>query len=421
MTDVEYILGAGDREPLENVLARMSGMRAWQPFDPRAMAFTARFSQRLLTDPGVRAWPELAALAHWFRGARLRELADRHPTSDSEGMQIGRGLAFHLAPANVDSVFMYSWLLSLLAGNVNLVRLSQQTSPQTDYLVEVLRAVLAEETGRAVEGRFVLLTYPHNEAVTRVISEAAMLRVAWGGDASVAAIRAVPLRPTATELVFPDRFSAAAFNSAALAALAEDGLKRLAANFYNDVFWFAQQACSSPRLVVFVGSDADTHEARRRFWSALEEEVRRRGFEHDSAVTMARVAATFEYAARGAARPAEPWRAAQLPQRLMLETPLDVGLRALHCGNGLMLEQAVPDLHTLAAQFSDKEQTLTVFGFGRDELASFVLQLPPRAVDRIAAVGEALTFNNVWDGQDLLTAFCRRISLPTAETLSKLP
>ncbi len=414
MSEVRYILGAAESEPLDSVLARLGKLAAWQPFDTRATAFVARFSQRLLTDPAVRSWPELAALGHWFRGARLRDLALKYPVRDEDGMRIGRGLAFHLAPANVDSVFMYSWLLSLLAGNVNMVRLSQKASPQVDFLAAVLRATLAEAAGAQVDGRFVLLTYPHDEGVTRAISEAAMVRVAWGGDASVGAVRAIPLRPTAVELVFPDRFSVAAFQAEAVAALAQADLAKLAAGFYNDTFWFAQQACSSPRVLVFLGSDTATQLARQRFWAAFDAEVQGRAPPNDGAMAMARLAATFDYAARAMASPAGTLVPGRHPQRLAMEQPLDAQTRSLHCGNGLVLEQSLPGLHALAAQLTDKEQTLAVFGFTRAELEDFVLRLAPRALDRIVPVGQALTFDNVWDGQDLLAAFSRRVSLPRA-------
>ncbi|MFC6804089.1 acyl-CoA reductase [Deinococcus caeni] len=37
-----------------------------------------------------------------------------------------RGLVFHVPPANVDTIFIYSWLMSVLAGNRNVIRLSSR-------------------------------------------------------------------------------------------------------------------------------------------------------------------------------------------------------------------------------------------------------------------------------------------------------
>lgn len=407
MSEPRFILGGEADADLHAALARMAALPAWQPFDERAMRFVARFSQRLLTDPASRAYPELLALGHWFRAARLQEFAAA-PASGA-ALRLGRGLAFHLAPANVDSIFLYSWLLSALAGNVNVVRVSQKESAAVTHVAGVLRATLAEEAGEAMRGRLLLLTYEHDAAVTQAISQACMLRVVWGGDATVAAIRAIPLRPTATELVFPDRFSGAALRAEAVLQADASALARLAAAFYNDAFWFAQQACSSPRLVSWIGGSAAATAARERFWPAVQAEIGKRTPEDSAAMAMARSVATFEYAARGVlAAPGDP---AAFPQRLMVAGPLTEELRALHCGNGLFLEQVLPELQQLASQLTDRDQTLAVFGFDRKELAAFALRLPPRALDRIVPIGEALQFDAVWDGIDLFDAFTRQVAV----------
>ena len=225
MSPIQFFLGAEPGADLQQTLAHSHAQSAWAPFDPRAVAFVAKFSQKLLTHPRIRAYPELAALAHWFRAARLRELAQAcHEPADA--VLRGRGLVFHLAPANVDSVAMYSWLIALLAGNVNWVRVSQKPSAQFDFILSVLQHTLTQDdAGRAVAGRVLLFTYPHDDAITRAVSAAAQCRVVWGGDATVAAIRAIPLRPSATELCFPDRFSAAAIRASAVLSLDATALK----------------------------------------------------------------------------------------------------------------------------------------------------------------------------------------------------
>lgn len=413
MNDVSCLLGAPPDTPLPSLLAELTQRPAWRAFDPRAIAFVARLSQKLLTSPGIRQHPELAALGHWFRGANLRELAQARPSETQQAVTLGRGLAFHVAPSNVDSVFMYSWLLSLLAGNVNLVRLSQQTSPAVAFLIDVLRQTLDEAVGEGIRERIVLITYPHDAALTQAISEACQLRVVWGGDATVQAIRAIPLRPTATEVCFPDRFSACALRADTILAADDAALRQLATGFYNDAFWFGQQACSSPRLVAWVGSDADIDAACDRFWPAVTQELLRRQPPDTEAMNMARVTAGFEFAASGIARPAHLASLTQArPARLSMEVGLNERAKALHCGNGLFLETRLRRLSELATQLSDKEQTLAVHGFERSELLELVTSLPPRAIDRMAPIGQALAFAPVWDGVDLLTAFGRQLLLP---------
>ena len=409
---VTFFLGARPGSSLPDALAHSSALPAWEPFDPRAVTFVGKFSQKLLTHPRIREFPELAALAHWFRAARLRDLTQGR-LQPLDAVVRGRGLTFHLAPANVDSVAMYSWLIALLAGNVNWVRVSQKPSAQFDFILTVLQQTLATEAaGHPITGRVVLLTYPHDEAVTRTISEVAMCRVVWGGDATVAAIRAIPLRPTATELCFPDRFSAAAISARAVLALDDAALRQQAAAFYNDAFWFDQQACSSPRLLAWVGHASDCAQAQQRFWTAVQTQVARIQPENTAAMHMARLGTAFNMAAQALAHPASAQAPGAHPLRLTLEQPLQPAMKDLHCGNGLFLEQRLDHLHELAPQLSDKEQTLAVLGFDRAELLDLVNGLPPRAIDRIVPLGEALSFAPVWEGMDLFTAFTRQINLP---------
>lgn len=416
MSQIQFFLGAETGADLDEALAGGSALPAWAPFDPRAVAFVSKFSQKLLTHPDIHDFPELAVLGHWFRAARVRDLA-QHRHQPADAVVRGRGLVFHLAPANVDSVAMYSWLIALLAGNVNWVRVSQKQSSQFGFVLSVLRKTLAEEdVGPAVSGRVVLLTYPHDEAITRAISAAAMCRIVWGGDNTVNTIRAIPLRPSATEICFPDRFSAAAIHARAILSLDEPSLETHATAFYNDAFWFAQQACSSPRLLTWVGSELECAAAQRRFWAAVQMQVTRLQPENTAAMGMGRLEAAFGMAAHQLAHPAPGQTAGSLPLRLDLEQPLQPTMKALHCGNGLFLEQHLDHLRDLAPQLSDKEQTLSVFGFDRAELLDFVDCLPPRAIDRIVPLGEALSFAPVWDGTDLFAALTRQISLPPERT-----
>ncbi len=410
-----FLLGdACEIQSLDNVLKSLTVAPAWQPFDLRSVDFVQRLSQKLLTAPGIRQHPELAALGHWFRGANLHLLAQKYHCDNGEALILGRGLAFHVAPSNVDSVFMYSWLLSLLAGNVNVVRLSQKPSAAQTFLITVLAQTLAEEVGKPVRNRIVLLTYPHDDTITSALSEACQVRVVWGGDATVRKLRAVSLRPTATEVCFPDRFSACAIEAEALLGLDEASLAHLAGRFYNDTFWFAQQACSSPRLVAWIGTDDFIDSARARFWAALEQVLLRRPPEDTESMSIARVTACFEYASFALARPdGVAGLLPGLPARLTLERPLNEAIKSLHCGNGLFLELRLPRLVDLASQLSDKEQTLTVHGFTRAQLLELALVLPARAVDRIVPIGEALTFAPVWDGYDLITVFSRKLLLPS--------
>jgi hypothetical protein len=409
---IQIILATVRDENLSSILARLSHLPAWRPFDERAISFIGKLSQKILTSKSVRLFPELAALGHWFRKARLLDMAKTSCNNVRGQVQIGRGLAFHLAPSNVDSVFMYSWLLSLLAGNTNLVRVSQKGGPQLEFLIDILRELIQAPEHSDLSNRFILITYPHDNQITQKISEACMVRVIWGGDNTVRTIRAIPLRPMATELCFADRFSASALSASVVLTAKPAEFNELIQGFYNDTFWFSQQACSSPRMVVWVGNEAEIEAAKIRFWAALTIAVEGHGAENSPSMVMARLGTAFEYAAQGLAAVQSSCDIADFPTKLELTSASLDDIREIHCGNGLFVEMNLKTLAELGSKLTDKEQTLSVYGFEEQDYMDLIRTLQPRALDRIVPVGQALGFDPVWDGQELITSFTRCITWP---------
>ena len=55
-----------------------------------------------------------------------------------------RGLVFHVPPANVDTIFVYSWALSALAGNPNVVRISSRSAGAADACSTTLNETLGD-------------------------------------------------------------------------------------------------------------------------------------------------------------------------------------------------------------------------------------------------------------------------------------
>ena len=76
------------------------------------------------------------------------------------------------------------------------------------------------------------------------------------------------------------------------------------------------------------------------------------------------------------------------------------------------MQLGVKTLAEIGPKLTAKEQTLAVYGFDDQEYLSLIDSLPPRALDRIVPVGTALAFEQVWDGQELITSFTRLIAWP---------
>lgn len=372
--------------------------------DPRVVDFLSRFARKLLAPAVARRHPELGSLGFFLRPAELNRVAARLQRSDA--YVFPRGNVFHVPPANVDTIFVYSWALSALAGNHNVVRISSRSAGAAETVLETLNATLADAD--PVIGRTQrMITYGRDDAVTAALSAWCDLRVIWGGDHAVESIRRHPLRPSGRDLTFPDRTSWAALSVTGWRA--SDDAARLAAvtGFANDAYWFDQAACSSPRTVFLVGSPAP--EIIDEFLTLLAGVVAKRGWVVDPAMAVEKRVNAYGMAADGAVT------SMHFPENSVTALALaDVGSAPRRwIGAGAFPFAQVDTLEDLVPAMNRQDQTFSHFGFDPAELRSFAAALAGRGVDRIVPFGSALTFSAIWDGYDLPREFTRLTTLET--------
>ena len=60
-------------------------------------------------------------------------------------IRLGRGIVFHIAPANVPVNFAFSLCFGLIAGNSNVVRVSSKYMPQVDIICAVINTLLKKK------------------------------------------------------------------------------------------------------------------------------------------------------------------------------------------------------------------------------------------------------------------------------------
>lgn len=373
-----------------------------EPFSDVVLSFCRDLSESILKDDQARRFPELKAFAFWTRPKALEALARHHQALvPDRGVMTGKGVLFHLPPANVALLFAYNWILGLLAGNRAIVRLSSRRQEQADILLRLIRDGLAACPDIGAGQLF--LSYGHDDSVTALLSSVCDLRVVWGGDATVSHLREIPLPPSADEISFGDRFSLAAFKARAILDLSDEERRFLAEDLYNDIFWFDQMACSSPRLIVWVGDKDEAAAAGKKLYAALAETSAAKGYAPDAGVLSAKLAYTY--------RAMLDWpvtRMKMIGGRLMvLSLERFADFREDVFGAGTLFDLVLPDLDALAPSIRRKDQTLVHFGFSARELAGFVRLLGGRGLDRLVPPGQALSFGAIWDGHDLLGEFSK--------------
>lgn len=384
--------------PFDEAVLQLTNSQPFAPFDEEVIAFTQALSKCFVR---MRQMPEVVALGYWLRNANIKQLKAQWQKENENKIVKARGTVFHIAPSNVDTIFVYSWMLSLLAGNRNVIRVS--TKVQEHVLLDVIIDELSHPTFQKIAEQTIICTYTHEEKLTEQFSEICHTRVIWGGDASIEAIRQIKLAPMANELAFPDRFSLAALSTEAVVALNDEQLDALLEQFYNDVFWFDQMACSSPRLVVWVGEQAD--HVKERFWSRFEQKIQQKQYELVAATQVLKYTTALWLAAEEQVSQVE--NTSYFSRIQLTDVPMEA--RERHCGGGLFFEYDVDCLDNLATIVVDKDQTLAYYGFEKQQLIHLVDFIATRGLDRIVPIGQALNFDGVWDGQSFLKSFTREI------------
>lgn len=371
------------------------------PFQVTVLEFVQALSKRLVRVKGV---PEIVALGYWLRKAHIHEMHESWIIETVGKVIRPRGTIFHIAPSNVDTIFVYSWMLSLLAGNRNVIRISSKET-ELNELLHIIVGILEQVQFQEIANRTIICTYGYEEKATELLSAVCHTRVIWGGDDTVSKIRQIPLAPMANELAFPDRFSQAVVHASIFNKLNDVERKQLLEQFYNDVFWFDQMACSSPRLVTWVGEEKVVSNAQQLFWQSFEQVIQSKQYELLAATQVLKLTTSL-------------WMATEQDVQEVKSTPyfsriafndLYSKVRERHCGGGLFFERTVSNLIVASEAIIDKDQTLTYFGFTRDEIITFVDSISTRGIDRIVPIGQALNFDSTWDGQNFLKSFTREV------------
>lgn len=191
--------------------------------------------------------------------------------------KIGLGNIFHITPTNVPTNFAYSFVFGLLTGNSNLVKLPNQSFEQVDIICEKINILFNKKKYLKYKNSNFFFKYDSNDiSITNKFSKISDARMVWGGDNTVKNIKKVETKIKVKDLYFPEKYSLSVISSSKYLSSKKSSKLELAKNFYNDTFIFDQNACTSPRLVLWQGKRNNNYKAKFIFWNLLREIVSKR-------------------------------------------------------------------------------------------------------------------------------------------------
>lgn len=388
--------------PVDPNIQRVIDAKISEPFNDTVLDFLDKVSKRLFKDNDAKSFPDIITLAFWIRKSNLTKLKKDYLMKKGISTMIGRGIVYHITPSNVAVNFMYSLISSMLAGNKNIVKLAPKNHAQEHILINAIHNALEYPEFSEIKKGLLIIKYGINKDMTDYFSSLCDVRIIWGGDATIAAIRQSPLPPRSTEILFADRYSFSVLDAQAI--LDCEKLNELALGFYNDTYLMDQNACSSPRLVVWRGDEATVRKVRDMFWNTLHRIV-------IDQYKLAPIIAVDKYV--------QLCRDAIERKDIVLKTNSDnfiyrlevrklpADVESIRCAGGYFVEARVESLSDMAYIVTKKYQTMAYYGFSKQELSDFVIKNNLRGIDRIVPVGNSLDFGLVWDGYDLIANMSR--------------
>ncbi len=346
----------------------------------------------------------MKTLSFWCRKNNMNNLKKKH--FDEANIRLGLGLVFHITPSNIPINFMYSLIFGLLTGNSNMVKVPSKKIEQVQIICNCLNKVLKKNKFKKLKRKINIVRYRENHEFTQKMSSLSDARLIWGGDNTINEIKKYKSKEKCRDLTFPDRYSISIINADYFLKSSSFDKKILISKFYNDTFIVDQNACSSPHLLVWVGSKKKI--AKKIFWNDLSSLVKLKY-------------KTFEKASVD--------KYTKLCEDILLNKNLkehniynniiftqeirkpNKDLQSLRGKWGYFYEYNTNNINKFFDYFNEKFQTITYFGFSKNFFKKILLKKNSKAVDRIVPIGQALDIGLIWDGYDLSKIMSRIVDL----------
>ncbi|MGN0620839.1 MAG: acyl-CoA reductase [Porcipelethomonas sp.] len=394
--NIQYISG-NDR-----ILSNMNRCEVKKLFADDIVDFCDTVSKEIFSQSESRAYSDVMTLGFWLRRANLLSMMASFVKNDNN-VHVGRGTVFHVAPSNVPVNFAYSLFAGLICGNANVVRIPSENYPQINIIINALENAL--KTHPDFRGYICLVRYGHDREINDLLSSMCNVRVIWGGDNTISEIRRSPLNPRATEVAFADRYSLAVVDSEIY--LNSENKKETARKFWNDTFLTDQNACSSPRIVVFIGNDDLNSRAGNLFWSNLHDLTAEK-YDLSAVQSVNKLTSCCKAAAN-----LKNVKKIPMPDntiyRIQVFSP-DSELMKYKDNSGFFFECSCNDISEIREICNDV-RCQTVCYIGDESTIQQIAESGIMGIDRIVPAGHTMDFDMIWDGYDLTERLSRTIKI----------
>jgi len=393
-------------------LERISNCPSFAPFDEDTISFLDLLSKEIMKDAMAKEFPDVATFAFWIRRSNIMKLKARFLDED-DFIRMGRGVTFHISPSNVAVNFAYSLVSALVCGNPAIVRVPSKEFIQIDIIAKALNNVIISDD--KFKGRIFLIRYDRDKGINDYLSKHCMVRIIWGGDETIREIRKSEIMPRARDIVFADRYSIAFIDSNEYLKLSDKN--SFMRDFYNDTYLTDQNACTSPRVIVWYGNQIA--DAKHDFWNGLDNFLQGKyEIQNIQAVnkltSMYLLFSAYNNGDESADINNENKKVNTIKYlkgndntivRISVDN-IDDDIMQYMDNSGYFFEYDCNDIMSLR-DLCDNEKCQTLSYLGDAELFTPLIESGIRGIDRIVPIGHTMYFDLKWDGYDLVKEMTR--------------
>ncbi|MGA2405363.1 MAG: acyl-CoA reductase [Bacteroidales bacterium] len=394
ISDVEFLF------PIQLDIDNFLNLTPFEPFSENAIEFLNDLSVELNKDVDSRKYGEIAAFAFFCRKANIFSFKKKY--LNNQTIRLGRGIVFHIAPSNVAVNFAYSLICGLLSGNLNIVRVPSKEFEQVSVICSAIYRLSLNKKHKFISERLLLVRYDRQSSATAFFSSVCDVRIIWGGDSTIEQIRKSIIPPRSFDVTFADRYSLCVINADVF--INETSPEKIALAFYNDTYLFDQNACSSPHLVIWLGSDINVEKSQEIFWTNLYDVVKVK-YNIQPVTAVDKLTSFFNQAVK-----LEKASKVDMPDNSLWRVQLKhlpQNIDDYRCSGGYFSEYHAESLTELSKIINRKYQTLAYYGIEKSELILFVKEVALTGIDRIVPIGRTSDFSLTWDGFDLISTLSR--------------
>jgi len=366
------------------------------PFGSLEIDFLDQLSKELMSNREAKKFSDIISFAFWCRKKNIENLKKKYSSSET---RVGLGCVFHVTPSNVPLNFAYSFAFGFLTGNSNLVKLPSQNFLQIDIFCKAIKKIVKIKRFKNIIKKNLFFKYnSDNQILTQQLSLKADGRMVWGGDKTIEVLKSFKTKPRTKDIFFSDRYSFCIIKSSSINKCNSDLLQKTIRGFYNDTYFMDQNACSSPHLIIWLGSRQQNKFAKEKFWKELFKIVKEKYLLEPANIIEKYSSACEDLIKYNFIKNFQNYE--NLIYRMQINK-LDENVHKLNNKFGYFYEFDCNILDKIKHSITQKFQTLAYFGLSKKELKDFVILNNLSGIDRAVPIGSSHNLGFVWDGYNI--------------------